>query len=321
MKKIISLLAFLILSFVAVAQNDSCQNPVGPIYSDSCIQYPITPPASVGQMITKCFTYQATAPGINLGFVYLNSTCGPFAPYTQLSYVLYDLQCDTLFNGNIFPNPNNTFAYPLVVGQTYVLCLTWDARCTQFTACATFIDSPLPVELISFYANTETGHNVLHWSTASETASDRYEVQRGADGIGFMTIGTVKAAGYSTSTKEYYYDDATATGVVYYRLLQVDIDGKNKSYGPICVSSKGNVKLYPNPNNGTFTIAVWSHGQDVMNLNITDVKGNSLFKKSYDLVRGDNQIVVIMPDPTDGMIFVNVTTLNNNVLFRVSGYK
>lgn len=125
---------------------------------------------------------------------------------------------------------------------------------------------------------------MLHWSTASETASDRYEVQRGADGIGFMTIGTVKAAGYSTSTKEYYYDDATATGVVYYRLLQVDIDGKNKSYGPICVSSKGNVKLYPNPNNGTFTIAVWSHGQDVMNLNITDVKGNSLFKKSYDLV-------------------------------------
>ena len=102
----------------------------------------------------------------------------------------------------------------------------------------------LPVDLISF--SGETCENMpcvtLNWKTGSELNNDYFSTERSTDAENWETIGTVKGAGNSSTTKSYEFVDESITQVqnlglqIYYRLKQVDYDGKFEYYGPIAVS-------------------------------------------------------------------------------------
>lgn len=94
----------------------------------------------------------------------------------------------------------------------------------------------LPIELLSFTA-TEEGNAVhVRWSTASESGSSHYVIERSSDAQTFGAVGSVAAAGYSQSLIEYGSDDMEPLpGTSYYRLKQVDLDGAYTYYGPIPV--------------------------------------------------------------------------------------
>ncbi|GAB3232500.1 hypothetical protein GCM10027346_19800 [Hymenobacter seoulensis] len=91
--------------------------------------------------------------------------------------------------------------------------------------------APLPVQLVAFTARTSGTSVVLHWQTASELNSSHFLVERA---IGtkseFKAIGRLVAAGNSTGARHYTLRDADASAVrsavLYYRLRQVDLDGK-----------------------------------------------------------------------------------------------
>jgi uncharacterized repeat protein (TIGR01451 family) len=115
---------------------------------------------------------------------------------------------------------------------------------------------PLPVTLVAFTA--ETVHNrdaQLTWSTASEANNDHFEVERSFDGTRFTKLDQVAGQGTTSLRTAYAFTDAgvasKATGVVYYRLKQVDTDGKS-SYSPVRTVSFTkaavlSLSLYPNP--------------------------------------------------------------------------
>jgi len=113
--------------------------------------------------------------------------------------------------------------------------------------------APLPVTLTSFGAAARGTGVALNWTTASEQNSASFEVQRGTDGVQFQSIGTVAAAGNSQSTKAYqYFDAAPARPISYYRLKQIDLDGR-ETYGPVAAVRLAGaatplpLTLYPNP--------------------------------------------------------------------------
>lgn len=88
--------------------------------------------------------------------------------------------------------------------------------------------SPLPVELVKFEGYNENHKNILKWHTVSEINNDHFVVERSVDGINFERIGTMDGMGNSTELISYkyndlYYIDGTTN---YYRLKQVDYDGK-----------------------------------------------------------------------------------------------
>ena len=86
----------------------------------------------------------------------------------------------------------------------------------------------LPVELISFQANSINGYVELSWTTASEQNSKEFIIERGTAVNDFVRIGSKQASGSSNGLKHYRYSDQKAgTGRVYYRLKQVDFDGKS----------------------------------------------------------------------------------------------
>jgi len=99
--------------------------------------------------------------------------------------------------------------------------------------------APLPVQLTAFTGKaTDTGV-ALKWETASERDADYFEVQR-AEGLAdeFRSLGQVKCAGNSTQKHAYQFADAAPTGLHYYRLRQVDLDGTER-FSPVATVDAG----------------------------------------------------------------------------------
>jgi hypothetical protein len=96
----------------------------------------------------------------------------------------------------------------------------------------------------------------VDWATASEINCDRFEIERSINAIDFIKIATVKVQNNSSNYHTYSILDANPKiGVNYYRIKQVDIDGKF-TYSRI-VSAKNEyfgIKISPNPVNDRLTI-------------------------------------------------------------------
>ncbi|MBK8583425.1 MAG: hypothetical protein IPL86_16890 [Flavobacteriales bacterium] len=95
----------------------------------------------------------------------------------------------------------------------------------------------LPIELLSFDAECESGATQLHWTTASEHNSDHFEVERSEDILDWQVIGTLTGAGNSQQTIAYSFTDPEHFDTtVYYRFKEIDTDGPF-SYSPVVAST------------------------------------------------------------------------------------
>ena len=115
---------------------------------------------------------------------------------------------------------------------------------------------PLPVELVHFDAICDKSHVLLTWTTGSESNSDRFEIERSADGSVFEVIGTVHAAGNSQSPIEYSFVDERPLSTGYYRLYQIDYDGSG-AYSELRATSC-------NVGGGTYIVNAWDGGDDLL---------------------------------------------------------
>ncbi len=87
--------------------------------------------------------------------------------------------------------------------------------------------SALPVELTIFSAQNKGAFNLLNWQTASEVNNSCFEIQRSAEVQKFESIGEVKGVGTNSTIQNHSFSDNNPVdGINYYRLRQVDIDGK-----------------------------------------------------------------------------------------------
>ena len=123
-------------------------------------------------------------------------------------------------------------------------------NCTQGSG-STFCNSgTLPVELL-FFKGKPTLHNItFNWATASELNSDYFEVEKSDDGMEFMPFSRINAQGNSRVKIDYEaFDEKPTIGKAYYRLRQVDLDGKQVVFNVLLVEFTGlrSAKVYPNP--------------------------------------------------------------------------
>ena len=109
----------------------------------------------------------------------------------------------------------------------------------------------LPVSFVSLDAQLIEDDDVLiSWVTASEYASDHFIVERSKEGDVWSFVDKVKAAGVSNVLREYSTIDRDPEyGVNYYHLLQYDLDGSFRKYGPVSVEllNENMLTVYPNP--------------------------------------------------------------------------
>ncbi|HEY8894771.1 MAG TPA: hypothetical protein VIM79_08140, partial [Niastella sp.] len=94
-----------------------------------------------------------------------------------------------------------------------------------------YVASPLvslPVTYAGFVATKNGNSAVLQWQTQQEQNSASFIIERSTDGKEYTAIGQVAAAGNSSLVQSYSYTDKIPEqGKNYYRLKQVDFDGRS----------------------------------------------------------------------------------------------
>ena len=159
---------------------------------------------------------------------------------------------------------------------------------------------PLPIKLLYFTATlTNKAVNTL-WSTASEANNDYFTIERAQDGKNFETLGIVKGAGNSNQTINYSFPDPDPLGgVSYYRLKQTDFNGKFTYANMVAVSDsdRPEVLLYPNLNNGNFSIIGAAQNSDLLIINLLGeriaTQKISSFKTDIDISNSPNGVYYV----------------------------
>jgi hypothetical protein len=140
---------------------------------------------------------------------------------------------------------------------------------------------PLPVSFGEFRATRHANlQSLLQWNTLSEANTSHFEIERGTDAVHFSNIGKVKAAGNNNASRKYSFIDPKArAGANYYRLKQVDQDGKWE-YTPTRMvvfetGSSQNLKVYPNPARNFLMLDLPESAlHQRIAINLMDIKGN-----------------------------------------------
>jgi hypothetical protein len=142
------------------------------------------------------------------------------------------------------------------------------------------VRSPLPVELVSFGGKPNGATVDLEWETRSEVNNYRFTVLRSIDGENFSILGSVDGSG--TTNKEHAYsmiDPAPEKGNNYYRLAQMDFDGKSEILSTIAVATKeggSTFAIYPNPLSEGQMVTVTLNGlrpHEEQEIQVMDLRG------------------------------------------------
>jgi len=215
-------------------------------------------------------------------------------------------------------SPSITFTWPQTTtnGSARVIISNAYGCGTQTRFFNIVTNGALPVELLSFVGVCDNNLISLTWKTASEHNSDYFEVLKSRDGINWSILATLNSAGNSTEELTYTTKDENAIdGNNYYKLLQYDIDGQSKEYGPINVTcnknTKGYFSIFPNPSSGSFQVVL--NNKNMVGdgkLIIKDTKGSEILNKEINIVSGINLYNIIDLNVVDGIYYVQVSNGN-----------
>lgn len=185
---------------------------------------------------------------------------------------------------------------------------------------ATFLCPPIfsttPVVLTEFEGRVATYTNLLNWNTASEENALEFNVERSIDGKQFQQIGTVKAAGNSSSPTAYTFtDEHPIDGANYYRLNQRDIDGQEHLSNTIKVVRSGinGIKVYPNPIKNTMKVDLSLATSQLVDIQILDLSGRQINQHSFKGTQGLNHFEVPTNQLDKGTYFVKILKNNSSL--------
>lgn len=113
--------------------------------------------------------------------------------------------------------------------------------------------SPLPVDWLYFDARPANDHALLSWATAMEYNNLGFEIERHtAQNTNWKPIAFVEGQGDTDRVSRYEYEDLTAHPghTYYYRLRQIDVDGRDSYSGIRSVNlakPTSGLRVFPNP--------------------------------------------------------------------------
>ena len=178
----------------------------------------------------------------------------------------------------------------------------------------------LPVKLIGFTAIAEGQQRVLlSWTTEIETNNAYFDLERSTDGTHYNSIGRVPGAGNSSTPLNYHWiDSLPLKGKDFYRLKQVDLDGKSV-YSDITTiiigSSLGDkLSLYPNPTRETVNI-VNPSGLLIREIKVYNIEGVEV--KRFSPLANNMTIQLSIGDLPAGLYTLKLLTDNGAETLKV----
>ncbi|MBI3501963.1 MAG: T9SS type A sorting domain-containing protein [Bacteroidetes bacterium] len=176
----------------------------------------------------------------------------------------------------------------------------------------------LPVELLSFNARCENEKINCEWSTATEINNDYFSVERSADGKSWEEVGKIKGAGNSSTQKNYEFTDETlysSPATLYYRLKQVDFNGKYEYYGPISAqcqpTDEWNLILENIFSDEELKGTLISPENSEVTLSIIDLQGRIINYEKINAEKGSNFFEMDLNKINAGIYFLRVSSEKN----------
>ncbi len=179
--------------------------------------------------------------------------------------------------------------------------------------------APLPVKLSKFEARATPNSIMLEWSTESEINNSGFEIERSVDGVKFTDITFVEGNNDSQRKNSYVYEDKTAIKgqEYYYRLKQIDFDGKTE-YSDVrfatVASDEFEFSIAPNPAQDNVVVDLIGYQDEDVLIEIYTISG-SLVLSENRRVGEDTSMSLDISDLSGAMYFIKITDSN------VSKYK
>jgi len=301
--------------------NSKSGNPLALLHTSTGVTFNNSSGSTVVRTLTDNYALTGTTASPTTYWIYvfggevINFNCTPTVNQTGVPQAIWSspyvsspagMKSVLAYHDSSPTGTGNVFNLTFNVGTAY--------NCNKILVCADAGTCVLPVTLLNLYANRDVvnNYNLITWSTSSEKNNARFEVQRSTDGTTFTTIGTVAGNGNSSSIINYSYKDySNLSGLVYYRLVQFDYDGKQSLSETKVVAMEGDevqakLLLYPNPNKGSFTVAVSGVSGDIY-VNVNSTVGQPVYSTTTTS-EGSVEKLIDLSGIAKGVYFVTVTT-------------
>lgn len=184
--------------------------------------------------------------------------------------------------------------------------------------------SPLPVELSYFDAVLKDYELVeLNWSTLTEWNNDYFQVEKSIDGENFEKIDAVNAKENSIGINYYQLkDEEPYKGTSYYRLVQIDQDGKKEYsnlitiYNPILNDDVLNVQCSGD------LIQIYYSEEELMlvDIKVVDIQGRIIYSNSNQQLLNGLNYPIQLNERTQGYYIVSIGNREENELFTTMFY-
>lgn len=229
---------------------------------------------------------------------YLN--CGSW--YYASNYSTGDATTDTATTAETPGQPNNTDNALLIskvqTGDVFYNLLDQNLPCNTI----------LPVSLINFEAKATGNTVVLNWATASETNNAYFIVERSNDQQHWSEVGRVNGKSNSQERTDYsLIDEEPYSGRSFYRLSQVNIDGK-KHIARIAMvylaASEEQRLLYPNPLHGNESLWIQAGKEDIISIVVTDITGKAVYTDKQ--MHSGERVEVPLRHVSSGTYYVSI---------------
>lgn len=174
---------------------------------------------------------------------------------------------------------------------------------------------PVPVKFLDFSVIKKDADAQLKWSVENESSiTDRYEVLRSANGRDFVKVETIapKNNGLSSNTYELTQTNVTsvysASGILYYRIRQVDKDGKEAltEIRNLRLLKGFGVAAYPNLVKSSTKLTIDLVEAAEISINVINAAGQQIKAFQLQGVKGTNFRDVDMSNLASGNYMIKV---------------
>ena len=235
---------------------------------------------------------------------------------TELGYRICNTDRYDTANGAFFYKGTNTFVFPpsnssnkenvfFKLGGIYnTATKTWTEKrdgVTEITlpsnAAGTLAlietGGTLPVDLAFIKAEVSGKVIRLNWSTVSESKNAYFEILRSVDGVTFNQIGKIEGNGTTQVSQQYSFtDNAPFTGTNYYRLKQIDTDGKSSLSKIVSANTDFVTDVFKAWYSNGNIEASFNHSEaaTVADIVLSDITGGKLASYKTEVVPGINNL-------------------------------
>lgn len=176
----------------------------------------------------------------------------------------------------------------------------------------------LPVELVSLTATRKEQGAEINWVTASEENNLQFVLERTTDGEHFETVAILDGQGSTQANTAYSFADGRVSDeLTYYRLRQIDVDGRPTFFEMVSVEALKSDELisrvFPNPAKDIVVYTLNTTGKQSFSVMVTDQTGRTILSETGETASGISEHVLNTDLLENGTYWLTVSTENGSI--------